>query len=408
MDDGEIQVNNYKSIEAEIKTVNDLCGQLENYVKQPKKDKVPNNQTYQNNQYLYKKYLKNERGRINRTNNSIDTSYSSRKDKFSPSVKLVTPVKNKNLSVDTRNDHGKNHSCNNEILKTSTSNSTKTDVFNRLYKEKTSASKYQEEHKKTMSLNTQTKPNFKVDEMLCRFKELQIEKNNRLQEMKRKAQGVEKQNIKKVPEINKKSKKLGTVSDDFLTRMEKHKEASDKRKKEMIEKQEQKKADMEKLLLEEMSKNTKKLDKGYVKELISSMYEWDNNRKEKINKLKEKESGKEFGECTFKPDINKNSAKMAASKKPFLENGETVDRLYKQDVIKRKHKQEILQDIYAPSFTPLLNSRYNNGNMLTEANYSDKKPTALNVDYITSKDNNMIEEILRERVKMLRNKNMDN
>lgn len=262
----------------------------------------------------------------------------------------------------------------------------------------TADSKQQSPKKLTQN---QVKSSVRVANMLNRFKANEETKKSKLQEIKRKNQEVESAYIKSIPEINERSKKLKAGDIDFLSRLDKYKLGSDAKKKDLYEKEMAKREAEEKKLLEEMNnKCSKKLDKKYIDQHINDMMEWSTHRKMKIDTLKEQENKKREEVCTFKPDINKNSSKMVSSR-----NNEVADRLYKQDVVTRKYKKEILEDIYVPSFVPALNNY-----VRTECNQNMEKShyrtNSVNTDYVTNRENN-VDDILKERFKILRSKNVD-
>lgn len=380
----EVTNMNSNRVEDDIQNVRLLCGQLQNIIKIPK-------------------MKKKNRGRGNMSmDDRLITKEKGNENEISPS-KSKDKTKNKVRSIDTKFNQ-----------KQEKNTDPKSNVFNRLYIEATRkkmmlAKEKQEQEMKQVKEKEKPKKNVNINGMLNRFKDFQAEKNNKLQELKRKCQEQETSNCKAIPDINEHSKKIYTNTEDFFQRLEKYKETSDQKKKDLAEKEENKKLEEEKKILEEMNKNNKKVDKQALNDKINTMMEWENNRKNKINTLKEQETKKQIEKCTFKPELNKKSVKMASQKKELLGQQEsTAERLYKQDVIKRKHKQEILQDIYAPSFSPIING---SSHLTTEVNYNERtnhKTNGLNMDYITNKENNMIEELLKERVRLARSKNVDN
>ena len=102
-------------------------------------------------------------------------------------------------------------------------------------------------------------------------------------------------------------------------------------------------------------KNNKERRKS-VDETINKLYEWDIKRKEKIrNKIKNKEKNLTIN-VQQKPEINKKSYQITVNRNP----NQIFNRLYKVDIAKRKQNQEILDQIYTPSFQPFLGDKSTN------------------------------------------------
>ena len=157
-------------------------------------------------------------------------------------------------------------------------------------------------------------------------------------------------------------------------------------------------------------KHNKQFDPEYFEQKVNDMINWEKSRVEKITQKQIEDSKKEFKECTFKPKINKHSAMMASNKTAFMDSPNAIERLYNKDLQKRKKKNELLKDIYAPTFNPVCKSNFKTNHIITEANEKTTerpKINALNIDYKTSNENNMIEDLLKERVKMMRKRNLD-
>ena len=107
---------------------------------------------------------------------------------------------------------------------------------------------------------------------------------------------------------------------------------------------------------------------------IKNLYEWDVKRKERLNEqIKSKEKNIKIN-MKKKPKIDKYSYKITVNRKP----DEIFKRLYKDDVIKRKERRELLQQIYTPSFRP---------------NIADKKKTRKKSQSKYSNINNSINNI---------------
>jgi hypothetical protein len=191
-------------------------------------------------------------------------------------------------------------------------------VFDRLYQDykKKETCRDLRIEKEQIKENKSKLKKVEVDSMLSRFKFYEVEKEVKIQQIKRQVLRREEQTLKKVPKISQNSKKLHNCEEDFLTRMEKLKEQSDLKKKEMIDKEHKRKAEEETQILQEArSRHKKRLDKSYLEEKVNNLLEWDTKRKFKINKLHDEENKRNYDDCTFKPEINRNSNKIATQRK---------------------------------------------------------------------------------------------
>ena len=106
----------------------------------------------------------------------------------------------------------------------------------------------------------------------------------------------------------------------------------------------------------------KKFDPVKFNEYLKGINEYENRKKEKIEHMKKQEEEKELKKITYHPKINKESnLKFKVNPK----NYSTVERLYTQDLMKRKEKKQILSKIYAPTFKPKL---YTNKHVINKTN----------------------------------------
>ena len=104
--------------------------------------------------------------------------------------------------------------------------------------------------------------------------------------------------------------------------------------------------------LDNISKQIKEKKEGKksMDDVVKNFYEWDSKRKEKLNdkiKTKEKNIKKDLKK---KPQINKNSYLITVNRNP----DQIFNRLYIDDINKRKERQQMLEHIYTPSFQPNL------------------------------------------------------
>ena len=84
---------------------------------------------------------------------------------------------------------------------------------------------------------------------------------------------------------------------------------------------------------------------------MTHCYDWENKKKEKVNKLKKESENKESK--ILKTNISFRQRPSEADLQSAFE------RLYKDDVLKRKQNQSVLNCIFTPSFKPQTNSNKN-------------------------------------------------
>ena len=109
----------------------------------------------------------------------------------------------------------------------------------------------------------------------------------------------------------------------------------------------------------------KKFNPEEFNKTLESFKEWENKRKERIKQL-EKEQREKEKKLLKNPEINK-EANLKFNTNP--KNYTAVERLYTQDLIKRKEKKIVLTKIYTPSFRPTLyTNKYNLGRTIQQNN----------------------------------------
>lgn len=177
-----------------------------------------------------------------------------------------------------------------------------------------------------------------------------IEKKRNEEEEKRLAA------LQKTPVINEKSKKILAKKDkgekSFFERLEQNKNENEKKKLKMLAEQE------EKILKEkeELEQKKVKKDKIEIDEKVNKLLDWNSKKEKKIMERKKEVQKKEEKSCTFKPEINKTSEKISQKDLAYYTEKAVTDRLYEDDVAKRKEKIKILESIYTHTFTPITNS----------------------------------------------------
>ena len=246
-----------------------------------------------------------------------------------------------------------------------------------------------------------------------KFEENEKKKLDKIEKMKKKIEEQNKMIYIYKPRINLKSREILAKKieneKDFYERqkmiMEKYKK-NDEILKEKIKKEKEK---------EEALKNMNKIRYSYVK---SKLYDWEDkqkmtNKSNKNDSIDKEDEASEKTNTIYKIKVNRNINNI-------------VNRLYKNDLEKRKHNLEILNKIYAPSFKPTLFENWksanksksinkdNNSNIIHKSSNHIKINSSLeNINYHEKRDksNNMtdidnVTDLLRNRL-FSKNKNKE-
>ncbi len=162
--------------------------------------------------------------------------------------------------------------------------------------------------------------------------------------------------LQKTPVINEKSKKILAKKDKgekgFFERLEQNKQENEKKRLKMLAEQE------DKILKEkeELEQKKVKKDKTVIDEKVNKLLDWNNKKEKKLVEKKKEVLKEEEKFCTFKPEINKTSEKISQKDLGYYTEKAVSDRLYEDDVAKRKEKIKMLESIYTHTFTPITNS----------------------------------------------------
>ena len=181
------------------------------------------------------------------------------------------------------------------------------------------------------------------DETYQRFQSKLDDYKAKMEMMRKKKKEDELKALKPVPRINKNTDTLFKSNKTFLQRQESfEKKRKEKQKKTLEEKKRKEEEELKK------KNSDKKKNKKDFSHQISQFQEWENKKKEHINELKKKKEEQELKELT----------KVTKKKKVKVTQREldnAIERLYKDDVNKRKQNQHMLKTIFTPSFTPQIN-----------------------------------------------------
>jgi hypothetical protein len=204
------------------------------------------------------------------------------------------------------------------------------------------------------SVDYKINQNEKFSETYKRFLDGQKKKKDKINEMKKNKEEKEKNLCYNKPKINKKSQEIASKNkENFYERQKKLME--EKKKKEVLLKEKIRKKEIDdinktNILLTHNKEKNKNKRKNSMDDAVKKMYEWDEKRKEKlVNKIKNKEKSMKDN-IKNKPKIDKNSYLITVNRNP----NHIFNRLYIDDVLKRKEKKKLLDEIYTPSFRPNL------------------------------------------------------
>ena len=222
-----------------------------------------------------------------------------------------------------------------------------------------------------------------------RFADEEKKQKEKLEKMKKNKEEQEKKKFLYKPQINKKSKEITSKNkEDFITRQKKLMEEKKKKDiilREKVKKKEKDEINKNNILLSHnhLSKNEKnKNKKKSIDETINKLFEWEDKRKEKINnKIKSKEYNMDKN-INNKDNLNINH-KIKVKRNPK----KLINRLYKVDIAKRKERQEILNQIYTPSFQPFLFENNNSSQINKNKNKVKNKDKNSNNNYGLNKKN---------------------
>ena len=232
--------------------------------------------------------------------------------------------------------------------------------------------KISKNHNKNNSMSKDISTNDdKFSTIYQRFMDEDKKKKEKIDKMKKQKEEQDRKIYLYKPEINKKSKEITSKNkEDFYTRQKKLME--EKKKKDALLHDKYKKKEKD---------DKYKKRKKPVEETINKLYEWESRRKEKINKNIEKKEKEMENKIQNMATINKKSYKIKVKRNP----NSTVNRLYKLDVAKRKVKQEILNQLYSPTFQPIVSQNLSQTKISTNRNsYINKKDTIEDNNTMTS------------------------
>ena len=273
---------------------------------------------------------------------------------------------------------------------------------------------------KNNSMNNELNEDNKFSSIYKRFLEEDKKQKEKLAKLKKNKEEQENKKYLYKPKINKKSLELTSKNkEDFYTRQKKLMEQQKQKEAKLREKYKKKEKDeinKNNILLTHnlsIKEGNKKNRHKSIDETINKLYEWDMKRKEKIitkiiNKEKKLENDIYNNQEKYKIKVNRNKV---------------IKRLYNIDIAKRKERQEILNQIYTPSFQPFIGDKKKNSQNNQNKDKSKDKdlkqnikklnPNPFSYNLLTSnqiekisdeeeedndKDNLNLDQLIRERV----------
>ncbi len=232
--------------------------------------------------------------------------------------------------------------------------------------------KIEKSYKKKLNVSAKNPKEF--DDYLIRLEKYNSKRNEQLEKLKHKCYLKEKKKCTNIPYINKKSKELANNNLSFLERLKNEQERT-KLKKKQLEEQiiiERKRKKEEELKRNDYKIKKTKIDEKWNKRL-NEMNKIQKKHQEKFEQIKKRVKDEEMKEYIFQPKIN--SSKMKNTKTNSINNSETnniktkhkrpgsaviTNRLYNDDLLKRKENKDILIKKYTPSFQPKIDEKSKN------------------------------------------------
>ena len=141
-----------------------------------------------------------------------------------------------------------------------------------------------------------------MNQMFMRFDKFQEKKRNKRNKLRVQLEEKEKQELSFAPKLNKSL----LNKDNYLTRSANNIEHMSNNKIQKLIANEKK--HLKNIYKHPQSKRAKLED---INKNLSSLFEWENNKKQKLQKQQELIKDKEMQQCTFKPSLNKKSLEIA-------------------------------------------------------------------------------------------------
>jgi len=231
------------------------------------------------------------------------------------------------------------------------------------------------------------KQSVNLNKMFERFDENERKKKEKIEKLKREKEEKELEQCFYKPLLNKKSLDMNKkIKDDFLTRQKNFNQKAKEKEKKIVRDLSKKKD--KKYLTSRKNKESLSIITDFfntnlkcelgnsdqktvnINDTINKLYEWEQRRKEKIEKKREERECEKEDSGDHIPTIGKRSSSLANRRKVKKEYNDNIfERLYKEDDI-LKEKRELMVQLTKPSFEPNLNlARKYTFEELTEEKY---------------------------------------
>jgi len=193
-----------------------------------------------------------------------------------------------------------------------------------------------------------TKVNF--SELYSRFEDDIKKRNENIEKKREELNNNNKTIYTHKPKLNINKKFFDEQNnEDFLERQRKYieekKQKEEKYREDLIKKEDEK-IQKTNIIPKNINKNKKEIDKR-----INDFADWDKKRKKQIEQKKKENEEKLVNEFDYIPKINKRSESLAKKNKNRQKEDNVFNRLAKKDNV-LKEKQEILIQLYTPTFKP--------------------------------------------------------
>lgn len=193
-----------------------------------------------------------------------------------------------------------------------------------------------------------TKVNF--SELYSRFEDDIKKRNENIEKKREELNNNNKTIYTHKPKLNINKKFFDEQNnEDFLERQRKYieekKQKEEKYREDLIKKEDEK-IQKTNIIPKNINKNKKEIDKR-----INDFADWDKKRKKEIEQKKKENEEKLVNEFDYIPKINKRSESLAKKNKNRQKEDNVFNRLAKKDNV-LKEKQEILIQLYTPTFKP--------------------------------------------------------
>ena len=228
-------------------------------------------------------------------------------------------------------------------------------MVDRLYRNDYKHKKHPYKEPEEKKIDLEEEPD--VDEMIERFEDDMRKREENLEIIKRQIEKDERKKCTYKPEMSEGSRRFNDANEaDFFERQKNFYEKRAKKEEKLKETLKKKKEDEinENNILkqkEEQKKKDAENNKANVEKTIKNLFDWDEQRKKKLEEKQKEKTDKIETNYKYVPKINQRSAQLAESNQQRQKQPNIFLRLAEEDKV-LKEKKQILTDMYTPSFKP--------------------------------------------------------